>query len=131
MDTTWVDQFLAKLTAASDNILKVDIGGTTIKAEISDDLKQFFLENKSLLVRVGKEAFGNFLFLIHQNKDEQAFMILLAKMDADELIAALKQEASEMAAYNALMEKFISQVKKLLVSTGLRLASKALLALLL
>lgn len=127
----WVNNFLAKITASTNGILEVDLGnGQTIKAQIEDDLKQFFVSNASLLSRVGKETFKNFLFLIHQNRDEDAFMLLLAKMDADDLIAALKQEAGEMDQYNTMMEKFIDQAKQFLINASLRLASKALLALL-
>lgn len=131
MDSTWVEEFLVKVGASVNGVLEVDVGGQTIKAQLEDDVKTFLLGNKLLLVRLGKESFRNFLFLVHQKRDEEAFMLLLAKMDADQLISVLKQDAAELSQYNTMMENFIAKVKQLLISTSLRLASKALFAMLL
>ena len=129
--SAWVNEFLIKLEAAANNVLTVDLGnGLTIKAEITSELKDFFLENRFLLIKIGKETFKSFLFLISQKKDEDAFMLLLNKMNADELISRMNSNALSLGQYTTNVENFISKIKIFLLNESLRIAVKALLAIL-
>lgn len=127
----WVDNFLAHLDAATDGILSVKIGRTTVSARITKDLAEFFKDNKDLLSRVGKETFRSFLLLIHEKKDEQAFNLLLAKMDADDIILRMEINAQEMGKVNKTRSDFLESLKELVLNKLLPTAAKVLAVLLL
>jgi len=127
----WVDEFIARISVTTNDILEVEINGVKIAAIISKELRDFFSDNKDLLREVGKEHFKAFLLYIHQKKEEEAFMVLLQKMSVDQMIATLKGEAASLAMYNAKMETFISKLKKFVVSSLLPITAKVLFAVLL
>ena len=130
-DFTWVDEFLAKLENTKNGILEVQIGGTKIAAVLSDDLRIFFVENKDLLVRIGRDNFAAFLMYISQKKEEEAFMVLLQKMSVDQMIANLKGELSSLQQYNNDMDQFTKKLKQFVLSVLLPLTAKVLLGALL
>jgi hypothetical protein len=130
-DFTWVDEFLAKLENTKNGILEVDIGGTKIAAVISDDLKDFFKENRTLLVSLGKDLFKSFLMYIYEKKEEEAFMVLLQKMSVEQMIASLKGDVESLKKYNDDMDLFVKKLKKFATSVLLPLTAKVLLAALL
>jgi hypothetical protein len=126
----WIEEFIARLEQATNGILKVEIGGQPVVAQISSDLIAFFKQNRALLVRVGKETFRSFLVLISERKEEQAFNLLLAKMDADDIILRMEMNAQELQQLNATKEEFLVVLRKFLVSTMLPMVAKVLFALL-
>lgn len=125
----WVTDFTNRLNVIEDQVLSVEIAGVPVVVAFSDELKDFFLKNQALLRRIGKDTFKSFLALIHEKRDEEAFMLLLQKMSIDEIIARMKQNAATLKKNNDDMEAFIAKVKDLLVSSMLRIASKALIGL--
>jgi len=127
----WVDEFIARISVTTNDILEVDINGVKIAAIISKELREFFTENKDLLRDVGKEHFKAFLLYIYQKKEEEAFMVLLQKMSVDQMIATMKGEAASLAAYNTKMETFIAKLKKFAISSLLPITAKVLFAVLL
>ena len=103
---TWVDEFIVRLESAVDGIISVEIGGQKIVAEIGNDFSKFFKNNKKLLQRVGKSTFRSFLLLLSENKKEQAFYLLLAKMDAENIILRLEHNAEALKDYNDNRKEF-------------------------
>lgn len=112
IDTTWVDTIIAKLSMATDGILKVQIGNETVSAYLGEATIKFFKDNKPLLIRVGLDAFAQFLQLITEKKKEEAFMVLLDKMNADDIIARLNMNADELKQHNDLHDQFIHALEQ-------------------
>jgi hypothetical protein len=86
--------------------------------------------NKELLLRVGKDVFRSFLLLINEKRDEQAFGLLLAKMDADNIILRMEMNATSLSELNKNQETFIASLKKLISDTLLPITVKVLIGLL-
>lgn len=107
LDLTWVDSIIATLSTATNGILSVKIGDTTISAYLGQESIQFFKDNKAMLIRVGLDAFAQFLKLLSERKNEQAFMVLLNKMDADDIIARMNMNADELKQRNDLHDQFV------------------------
>ena len=126
----WVEELIKRLEQAVNGVLRVEIGGQQIVAQITPDLISFFKSNRDLLVRVGKETFRSFLILISEKKEEQAFGLLLAKMEADDIILRMEMNAQELHELNVLKEKFISTLEKFLLNTLLPTVAKIIFALL-
>lgn len=126
----WIEDFLQHLEAATNGILKVTINGETIQAKISKDLISFLKSNKDLLLRIGKDVFRSFLLLVSEKKNEQAFGLLLAKMDADNIILRMEMNAISLSELNKNKEDFIASLKKLMKDTLLPITVKVLVGLL-
>jgi len=126
----WVEELIRRLEQAVNGILKVEIGGQQIVAQITPDLVAFFKSNRTLLIRVGKETFRSFLILISEKKEEKAFGLLLAKMDADDIILRMEMNADELHELNVLKETFLNTLQKFLLNTLLPTVAKVLFALL-
>lgn len=129
-ESNWVEEFLARLEAATDGILNVEIGGQKIVAQIGKDLIQFFKTNKQILIRVGKSTFRSFLLLISEKKDEQAFNLLLGKMEAEDIILRMEQNAEILKEYNDNRHAFYEAMKKFTLGTLLPATAKVLFVLL-
>lgn len=127
----WVEEFLARLEAATDGVLNVEVGGQKIVAEIGDDLVDFFKKNKKLLIRVGKSTFRSFLLLLSEKQEEQAFNLLLAKMDAEDIILRLEMNAEALKEYNDTRHEFYDALRKFAWSAIVPALAKALVGLLL
>lgn len=130
-DTEWVEMFLLKLDLAKNNILEVEINGQKIAAVLANELKDFFKENKDLLIRLGKDNFKSFLMYIYQKKEEEAFMVLLQSMSIEQLLATLKNETASLKKYNDDMDLFMQKLKHFAMTVLLPITAKVLLALLL
>lgn len=126
----WVDEFLTRIEAAVDGVLEVEVGGQKIVAQIGDDLVKFFKGNRNLLLRVGKSTFRSFLLLLSEKKEEQAFNLLLAKMDAEDLILRMEQNAEAFQEFNDTRQEFYESLRKFALSTLLPTVAKALVGLL-
>lgn len=125
----WVEEFVTRLETAVNGVLTAKIGGVEVAAVISDDLTEFFKKNKPLLRRVGKETFRSFLLLLHEKKDEQAFNLLLAKMDAEDIILRMEMNADALKEFNDLRKEFLESLKKFAVTTLTSVLGKVLVAL--
>lgn len=128
---TWVDEVVAKLDGATGGVLEVKIGDETVSAFIGAEVIDFFKSNKILLVRLGKDTFRSFLLLIHQKRDEEAFNLLLAKMEADQIIARMLMNAQQLQQVNDNNDKFVAALKKWAISALTQAATKLLIGLLL
>jgi hypothetical protein len=130
MATTWVDDLVNKLNAAKDGVLHFEIGNEKMTAIIKPDVVQYFVTNRRLLERIGRDVFKSILVLISEKKEEQAFLMLLSKMDADDIIARLNGDAATLAQQCKDRDDFIASLKKLLISSLEQLAIKGLMSLL-
>jgi len=128
--SNWVDEFLTRIEAAVDGVLEIEVGGQKIVAEIGDDLVDFFKKSRKLLLRVGKSTFRSFLLLLSEKKEEQAFNLLLAKMDAEDLILRMEQNADALQEYNDNRKDFYDALKKFALNTLAPTLAKALVGLL-
>ena len=130
MATTWVDDLINKLNATKDGVLNFEIGGQSMTAIIKPELIQYFISNAPLLERIGKDIFKSVLILLHEKKEEQAFDMLISKMDADDIIAKLNGDAADLAQQNKDRDDFIASLEKLLLNTLEQMAIKGLVSLL-
>lgn len=127
----WVDEIVAKLEGAVGGVLEVKIGDETVVATVGDEVVKFFKENKVLLIRLGKELFRSFLLLIHEKRDEEAFQLLLSRMQADEIIARMRMNASQLGQLNDDHDKFMAALKRWAIQALTGLGTKLLIGLLL
>jgi len=130
MDTiNWVDELVAKLTASVDGTIQVQLGGETVSAFFGKQTIEWFKNNKILLLRVGKRAFKDFLMLLAEKKEEQAFALLLEKMDAENIIARMNMNSAMLKDDNNLHDQFVASLKKFVVTTLTALAAKVIIGL--
>jgi hypothetical protein len=126
----WVTQVVAKLETAKNGVLSVEIGGVPVVATFGPEVIIFFKDNRILLTRLGQESFANFLILLQAKKEEQAFNLLLAKMDADEIIARMEMNATVLHEYNTNKDLFVVAVKKWVIASLAPALLKVLIGLL-
>ncbi len=126
----WVDEIIAKLEGATGGVLEVKIGNETISTIVGDEFIKFFKDNKVLLIRLGKDMFRSFLLLIHEKRDEEAFQLLLSRMEADEIIARMRINASQLAQLNQDHDNFIAALKKWAIMFLTGVTTKLLIGLL-
>jgi hypothetical protein len=106
----WVNDIIVKLENVTNGVVNLQIGGVPITAEISEGLLKFFKENRAFLLMLGKEAFSDFLYLIHEGKEEEAFILLAQNMGPNEIIAKINNDADEMKRINDNHDKFIADL---------------------
>lgn len=126
---SWINEVIAKLESTTEGILQFQIGDKTLQAFISQETVNFFKNNKLMLINIGKDKFKDFLWLINQNKQEEAFKVLLKGMDADAIIARMNMNAEALKEANDRQDAFIAALKKFVIQTLTSAATKALLAL--
>ena len=111
----WVTQVVAKLETAKNGVLSVEVGGVPVVATFGPEVITFFKDNQVLLTRLGQETFANFLILLQAKKEEQAFNLLLAKMEADQIIARMQMNAQVLQQYQDHMDAFVAATEKWVV----------------
>jgi hypothetical protein len=126
----WIDEFIIKLETSINGIINVQIGGQSVVAQISPACIQFFKNNRQMLISVGREAFKNFLFLVSEKKNEEAFNVLLQGMSVDDIIARMGYNGEQLAQANKLKEDFIKSLKDFVIKSLTPIALKALWGLL-
>lgn len=129
-DKGWVDGVISQLAGAVDGVLEVQINGQPIFAHIDSDMIDFFKDNKSFLIRLGKDVFRSFLVLMNEKRDEDALNLLITKMDADDLIARLEMDASALHQDNAQRDQFLSKLLAFAEKLAMAIATRAIIALL-
>lgn len=129
-DKKWVDDVIIKLEGISDGVVSLEIGGVPITAEISEGLLKFFKENRAFLLMLGKEAFSDFLYLIHEGKEEEAFILLAQNMGPNEIIAKINGNAAELKRINDDHDKFIADLIAFGKNVVLPTLAKAIIGLL-
>ena len=67
--------------------------------------------------------------MLSEKKDDQAFLALVSKMNADDIIARLNLDAVTLAQQCKDRDALVASLEKLLVSTLEQMAVKGLLAL--
>lgn len=127
----WVNQLVVKLDGASGGVLEAEIGGQKVSAVLSAEVIKFFKENRLLLLSIGKDLFRAFLLLLSEKKEEQAFTLLLSKMEADAIIARMKMNASQLKKHNDDHDAFVAALKKWAIQTLTQAGTKLLVGLLL
>ena len=108
-------QVVAKLETAKNGVLSVEVGGVPVVATFGPEVITFFKDNQVLLTRLGQETFANFLILLQAKKEEQAFNLLLAKMEADQIIARMQMNAQVLQQYQDHMDAFVAATEKWVV----------------
>lgn len=127
----WVDELLVKLEGNVGQVMSFQVGGQTISATIDAAALTFFKDNKPLLIRLGKDLFSSFLILLNEKKEEQAFDLLLSKMEADEIIARLRMDAAELQKMSDDHDSFMAALKTWALNTLSQALGKLLVGLLL
>jgi len=107
---TWVEEMITKMEIAVGGVMQIKIGDQFVVAQVSQDVVAYFKANKKLLEKVGKSVFRSFLLLINEKKQEQAFNLLLAKMDAEDIIARLEANNQSLDQETTTNEQFVHSV---------------------
>jgi len=128
-DLDWVTSVIAKMEGAVNGVLDFEVDGVKVSAVLGPPTIAFFKDNKTLLLRIGKSAFTNFLILIHQKKIEEAFDILLSQMDADNIIARMNMNALQLKQDNDDHDSFVKALKKFAMDTLTSAGTKILIGL--
>lgn len=126
----WVNELLFTLENVKNGLLELQIEGVSVSAEIGNETIEFFKENKAFLIRLGRDAFKSFISLISEKKNEEAFLLLLNRMNAEDLIIKLEQNAEALKQHNNARDLFIEKMKKFAIKLATGLLSKVLLGLL-
>ncbi len=129
--STWVDSVIARLESSADGVMQVEIGGQNMVATFGPEFVKFFKENKAVLTRMGLETFRDFVLLLSEKKEEEAFKLLALRMEADDIIAMINMSADELQSHNDARDRFHEALKKFALSLLTGAASKILLGLLL
>lgn len=124
----WVAELISKIELYNGKLTAL-INGNEVTVIISNELKLFLKENQNLLIRIGKDSFKNFLLLLSEQKEEEAFMVLIRQMSAQEIIERMKMNADSLKKFNDDMDKFFCQLKKMLLNAAEKLALKLILPL--
>jgi len=127
---TWVEDLISRLQAAPDGKISVILNNQTIILQVTKDLILFFVANQALLARVGKEAFRDFLLLVHEKKDEEAFNLLLARMTAQDIIDRMNANAQGLSQNTDDREKFLAALEQFFLKTLAPDALKVLIGML-
>jgi len=107
---TWVDEMITKMELAVNGVMQIKVGDELVVAKVSQDVVDYFKANKKLLEKVGKSVFRNFLALINEKKQEQAFNLLLSHMDAEDIIARLSSNAASLGQETTTNEQFVHSI---------------------
>jgi len=106
----WVDEMITKMELSVNGVMEIKIGDQLVVAKISLDVVEYFKANRALLMKVGKDVFRDFLLLINEKKQEQAFNLLLARMDAEDIIARLQANAGSLSEQTTTNEQFVQSI---------------------
>ena len=126
----WVEEFLARLEASTDGIMSVKIDGQTLKTKLGRDFISFFRNNHKLLLMIGKDVFRSFLLLVYEKKTEEAFLLLLSKMDAEAIILRMEQNGKALKELNDRRKEFYSKLKEFTLETLTPTLAKAIIKIL-
>lgn len=100
MDHEWVDQFIDRLQQAADGnnpIRFEDDTGQQVVVAIQQQLVQLLRDNRMRLVRVGKNAFKDFLLLWHKQQQFEALVRIYDQLDNSELIDQYREDSAKLA----------------------------------
>jgi len=126
----WVDKLLEVMEASAGNTITVKVGGETVEAMIKQELIDFVLRYKLVLFRMGKQTFLDFLGLVNQGKNDEAFHLMLQSMTAEDIIAQMQMDTAELKRWNDAREKFMDALKQFVLYTLAPQAVKVLIGLL-
>lgn len=126
----WVEELIEKIKIGQGKV-QVIIENNPVIVEMGSEFVTYFNDNRPLILKIGKDTFTSFLVLLSEKKEEAAFNVLLAKMDADEIIARMLANASELSIDTDTREKFVESLKKFAFYTLTPLVLKAVISLLL
>ena len=127
MPALWVDQIIVKLTASAH--LDCVVGGENLTVDVASDMIDFLTQNRQMLLQVGKDQFIQFLTLTHEKNYEAAFLVLLEKMSADDIIKRMQLDAQELDAYQDRRDKFVTSIEQFALTTLVGIGSEVLIGL--
>jgi hypothetical protein len=128
---TWVENVIARLESSAGGVMEMEIGGQNVVATFGPEFIRFFKENKAVLVRMGVDMFREFVMLLSEKREEEAFDLIAAQMEADDIIAKINMTADELRDHNDARDRFETALQKFAISLLTGAASKILLGLLL
>lgn len=127
-DNDWVAQVIGKLQSSSNGLMEIQVGNSTVGAVLEPEFVKFFETNKVLLLKIGIDLFTEFVSLVHQKRNEEAFDLLAAQMDVDEIISKINLDADGLQQHNDERDKFEQQLEAFAISLVTSAASKIVLA---
>jgi predicted CopG family antitoxin len=128
--TDWVTEMVVKMAAATNGVLQVEIGGVMVNAELGKGIIQFLVTNKDFLLRIGQESFSDFLYLLKEKREEDAFLLLSSKMNADDITAQIEAEAGALTQANTDYDTFVADLKAFGNTVVLPILTKVIIGLL-
>jgi DNA-binding FadR family transcriptional regulator len=129
--SNWVEVVIARLESSADGVIELQIGGESVVATFGPDIIRFFKENKGVLTRMGLQTFRDFVTLLSEKKEEEAFNLMAEQMEAEDIIIMINMTADELRAHNDTRDRFYDALKKFMMKLLSSAASKILLAILL
>lgn len=127
----WVDKLIEAMESSVGKILTITVNGQTVQAMVQQDAIDFFRQNKSVLSKMGKQTFADFLGLISAGKRDEAFHLMLQSMSAEDIIAQMQMTTEELKVWNENREKFLGALKEFALKTLAPQLLKVLVAMLL
>jgi hypothetical protein len=115
MSDTWFDDLVTRLEeslASGEKISWKGFDGDTVLIEIKNELVDLIKDNRSMLVRIGRDTFKRFLQLWSERKEFDALVVVYDKLDNTELISKYKEDSARLAEVAAQIQAEISFGKK-------------------
>jgi hypothetical protein len=100
MSDTWFDDLVTRLEeslASGEKISWKGFDGDTVLIEIKNELVDLIKDNRSMLVRIGRDTFKRFLQLWSERKEFDALVVVYDKLDNTELISKYKEDSARLA----------------------------------
>ena len=91
----WFSEFLDKIS--SGKVEFTDETGKLITISISKKLIDMFKENQAQFIKVGADAFKDFLNLMYKEQDFDALLSIYRKLDNSTLLAMYKEDSIKLA----------------------------------
>jgi hypothetical protein len=87
--------------------------------DISGDLQSFLIDNRKMILEIGKDLFIEFLSLLYRGKREEATELLINNMtDMDDLTSEMNDVANDQIKQNAINLKYQEFALKILEAAG-------------
>lgn len=107
MSSTWFDDLITRLEeslASGEEISWKGFDGETVLIEIKKELIDLIKDNRSMLVRIGRDTFKEFLQLWSKREEFEALVVVYDKLDNTELISKYKEDSAKLAEIAALTQ---------------------------
>lgn len=125
----WVDNLVSQLEENGGKFV-ASIDGQAVLVTVGKPIALFCVENQVMLRKVGQSTFKEMLDLMSEQKNEEAFMLLLKSMSPQDVIDHMNQNSAEQAADTDQRKAFWDKLEKLALSVGQSIILKAIVGLL-